>query len=359
VRGNVFDIQTYALYDGPGIRTAVYLKGCPLRCWWCHNPESQRREPEMAHWQERCTGCGACIEACPHDALSLDARGLSTIGASSRPRRGHRGLKPAVRVSGKPAAGGLGADRLAASPPGLAEGPPDRGLPARGVARDHALCTTCGACAAACPNEAQELIGYEITVDALVEQVARDRDFFHDSGGGVTFTGGEPTLQGEFLLAALGACREAGIHTAVETCGAFPGALVDPLADAADLFLFDLKHADGSRHREATGAGNERIVENFTALLERVGARRVIPRIPLIPGFNTDAADIAGLHALLEARGYTGEVQLMPYHGMARGKYERLGRGDEVVDPGRIDDGSRERIERGFAGDGLQTVWGG
>ena len=337
MRGTVFDIQTYALYDGPGIRTAVYLKGCPLKCAWCHNPESQARDPEMAWWAERCVGCGACVKACPHGAL---------------------GLEPAHRVRRSGARSPSTKDRAARSPMARVGTPERRPRRAGSPVRDQERCVACGACVKACPGEAQERIGYEIGVDALVERVARDRDFFEDSGGGVTFTGGEPTLQDEFLLAALEAFRGIGIHTALETCGAFAGQLVGPLVDAVDLFLFDLKHADEARHREGTGAGNSRIVENFAALVKRVGAERVVPRVPVVPGFNADDEAIQGLRALLEASGFHGEVQLMPYHGMARGKYERLGR-DGAGDAEPLGDDDRRRIEDDLAGDGLQVVWGG
>ena len=302
MRGTIFDVQTYALYDGPGIRTAVYLKGCPLRCAWCHNPESQTRAPELAVWPERCQGCGACVDACGHGAVR--------------------------RVAGA-------------------------------VCWDPTRCTACGACVAACPHEAREILGHEITVDALVAQVTRDRDFFADSGGGVTFTGGEPTAQSDFLLAALGACRDAVLHTAVETCGVFPSALVPALAAATDLFLFDLKHADPAAHRAATGASNDAILDNLGALLNAVGPERLRPRIPLVPGVNTAVDALAALAEALRSRGYDGPIDLMPYHGLARGKYERLGRGAEFRDPGRLDDVDRAQITELFSGEGLSPVWGG
>jgi pyruvate formate lyase activating enzyme len=246
----------------------VFLKGCPLRCFWCHNPESQTPEPEVRFRAARCDGCGACVEVCDQRAVRLHAGTLLW---------------------------------------------------------DVASCDGCGRCVDACAEGAFVRVGEQLSVEQVVEQVATDREFFVTSEGGVTVSGGEPAAQPEYLLALLRALRSEGFHTTLETCGQFPRELLALLCEEVDLFLFDLKHVDNAKHRDATGFGNRAILANFSAL---VAADRacVIPRIPLIPGFNTDPDDVDAIIEFLAGVGYTGEVHLMPYHGWAKAKYESLGR---------------------------------
>jgi len=277
--GVIFDIQNYAIYDGPGIRTCVYFKGCPLSCYWCHNPESQKSKPEMAYWEERCARCGACVDACSREALRLD------------------GEK---------------------------------------IIRDTEVCIACGDCAEACPNDAMEKIGFEITADRIIEKVVRDKAFYENSGGGVTVSGGEPTFQKDFLFELLGSLKDSGIHTAIETCGYFSENLIEPLTERTDLFLYDLKHIDPEPHRETTGVSNDGILKNFSKILAKAGVDRIIPRIPLIPGFNTDAESIEKFVSFLQNAGYTGSVHLMPYHGWAKEKYKRIGRDGSFREPGKV-----------------------
>jgi pyruvate formate lyase activating enzyme len=279
MNGIVFDIQHYAIYDGPGIRTTVFLKGCLLRCVWCQNPESQRRTPDVSYFRERCADCGACVEVCPGDALELTEEG---------------------------------------------------------VHREAELCKVCGSCIQACPNQARDLIGRRLTVPEIVEVVSRDKPFYDNSGGGVTISGGEPTFQPDFLLALLRALRKEGVHTAVETCGFFREQVLEPLIDLVDLFLYDLKHMDPAVHKQFTAVSNELILSNFTEILSRVGSDRIVPRVPIIPGFNSDPESFDALTEFLRSVGYSGPVHLMPYNKLAKTKYEKVGMGTAYRDMGDL-----------------------
>lgn len=265
--GLVFNLQRFSLHDGPGIRTTVFLKGCALSCSWCHNPESQATEPEVMVLEDRCIRCGVCVEACPAE----------------------------VPVPG----GGRGAEEVA-------------------------LCSVCGACVEVCPSGARRIAGRETDVDSLLAELERDRVFFDQSGGGVTFSGGEPLHQADFLRRALATCRREGLHTAVDTCGlAAPDELM-AVAELTDIFLYDVKLIDDGRHREHTGAGNARILANLRKLVE--ARRRVWLRVPVIPGVNDDRDNLDGIAALAASLPAIERICLLPYHRTGERKLERLGR---------------------------------
>jgi pyruvate formate lyase activating enzyme len=265
VTGRVFNIQRCSVHDGPGIRTTVFLKGCPLSCSWCHNPEGIDDAPILMISAERCLSCGACSEACPVEK---------------------GGAAPAGR------------------------------------AWDRSTCTRCGSCVDACPADARELAGRDYEIDELVDVIERDRVFFDASGGGVTFSGGEPLAQSEFLIKCLGECQRRGLHSTVDTCGLAPRETLLEVARHCDLVLYDLKHMDPSRHRSETGSDNRLILENLEALSE--SDVDVWIRLPLIPGFNEDAENIEATGSFLERLARRHRVFVLPYHDIASGKRSRM-----------------------------------
>ncbi|MBN1880795.1 MAG: glycyl-radical enzyme activating protein [Deltaproteobacteria bacterium] len=297
--GIVFDIAHYSIYDGPGIRTTVFFKGCPLRCAWCHNPESWKKKPEIGYLPSVCTGCGTCRDVCPAGAVAV--------------------------VDGA-------------------------------LFRDSSTCRVCGRCVDACPSGALEVIGGSLSTDDVLREVLVDLPFYEDSGGGVTVSGGEATMQPIFLVEVLTALKHHGIHTALETCGFFDASLVRPLDELVDLFLFDIKSLDTSRHREMTGVGIEKIIDNFTSILTLSGSSRIIPRIPIIPGFNADDDSIHSNARFLSSVEYTGPVHCMPYNTMAKSKYEKVGRADLYRDMGILSEDRLERISRIFTDAGFVVV---
>ncbi len=264
-RGIVFDIKRFALNDGPGLRTTVFLKGCPLACSWCHNPESREFKPVLLFRPDRCIGCLCCLEACPEGAISAG--------------------------KGRPVT-------------------------------DITLCSTRGKCVEACPSEAREIVGREYTVSEIMEEVVRDRIFFEESGGGVTFSGGEPLAQPEFLAALLGACRDQGIHSVLDTSGYAENRLFLETASLADLVLFDLKAMDPETHLQLTGVYNKEILENIMQLSGR--GTDILVRIPLIPGLNDDELNIRRTGLFVRALASAVEVELLPFHPAAREKHLRF-----------------------------------
>jgi pyruvate formate lyase activating enzyme len=276
--GLISNVQRFSVHDGPGIRTTVFLKGCPLRCAWCHNPETIAAQPEILLVESRCIRCGACVVVCPNH---------QPVGEfpDAVPGRAETGRDPAAA---------------------------------------RAACLVCGACVEACPVAAREVVGREVSVAALLEEVRADEVFFATSGGGVTFSGGEPLAQFAFLRAALAACREAGLRTAVDTCGFAPREQVAEMAALTDLVLYDVKSLDPDRHRAFCGVSNERILENLRWLGTHHEA--VWLRVPLIPGFNDAPAELRALAELAARLPGVRQVNLLPYHAIGAQKATRVGR---------------------------------
>jgi len=259
----IFDIQRFSIHDGPGIRTTIFFKGCPLRCRWCQNPESHKPEKEIAFYKERCMGCFACKEVCPNDAINESENG---------------------RI-------------------------------------DYPRCNDCGICVSECPNNALRMVGMEWDAASLLVEIVKDKDFFVDSGGGITLSGGEPFLQIGFLKEFFPLVKNEQIHVNMETCGMFRWPEIEAILPYLDLIYFDLKMIDSEKHKTYTGRDNRVIIENFVQMVKT--SPHLQPRMPVIPTINDDPENILNTARLLNQNNIKS-IHLLTYHNLGEAKLGRI-----------------------------------
>lgn len=270
--GIIYDIRRTPSPDGPGLRTTICFKGCPLDCWWCHTPESQSPMPEIRLWDERCVRCGRCVPNCPLEAITPEEQEVIT---------------------------------------------------------DREICTVCGTCVGNCQSAAREIVGERVTAEEILAQIKPDQYAYAQPGGGITFSGGEPLMQRTFLLAVLQGCKVMGLHTAVNTCGYAPWEAFESILPYVDQFLFELKMVDEERHIQFTGVSNKLILQNLRALSDL--GRSIILRAPIISGINDDPSSFNDLCSLVTTLNLQ-RIDLVPYQPASEEQYQSIARSDRLPD---------------------------
>ncbi len=266
IKGTIFDIKRFAIHDGPGIRTTIFFKGCPLKCWWCHNPEGMSSEQNLMFFDFKCIKCKTCVNVCPLNAITFE-NNIHNI--------------------------------------------------------NRKICDVCGDCAKYCPTEALKIIGQEITTEELIKEIEKDILYFDNSNGGVTFSGGEPFLQHEFLKATLKECKKRDIHTAVDTSGYVKEEIFNSTIEYIDLFLYDIKLADDKEHVKYTGVPNNLIKKNLQTLVEMGRSEDVLLRFPIIPGITDTQENVDKLVEFVSTLKGINEITLLPFHDVSE-KFKRL-----------------------------------
>lgn len=301
-RGVIFNVQHYSIHDGPGIRTTVFLKGCPLRCLWCQNPEAQAVRPELFFNRDRCQGCGKCVEVCPEHAIEI-------VDGKSHTNRNR--------------------------------------------------CKASGECAQVCPNDARNIMGKFVTAGEVFKQVAADAIFYQRSGGGVTLSGGEPLTQPQFAISLLKLCREAAMHTTMDTCGYASWDLARRVFEFVDLVLYDFKHMDSNAHKKLTGVSNELILDNAIKIRHELSIP-MLARVPIAPGLNDSVENIQATAKFIATElGDSVKVHLLPYHRLGEAKYERLEKSSQSISIEPPSDERMMELENIFESFGLTTIVGG
>lgn len=296
--GTVFDIQRFSLHDGPGIRTIVFLKGCPLSCKWCSNPESQNMKPVIMYKKNECLHCGRCINACSRKAISFENKTFI----------------------------------------------------------DRSICTGCGECANACPAGALVVKGKTMTVQQLIRELKKDATTYRRSGGGITLSGGEPLVQYEFAAELLRACKAQGWDTAIETTGAGITEAVEKVMPYVDTVLLDIKHLDTEKHKKFTGIGNEQILKN-AARISQISS--TVVRVPVIPGFNYSEEEIRAITEFAKMLRGVRTIHLLPYHTFGENKYDLLGRDYALADIKPLKPEELEHLKTMVEREGFQCIIGG
>lgn len=299
-KGLVSDIQKFSIHDGPGIRTVVFLKGCPLKCLWCSNPETQKKEPEIMFSKELCLKCQRCVDICDINAIRKN---------------------------------NFSAERI-----------------------DRDLCIGCGKCVEVCPSRALNLRGKWMTVDEVILEVEKDIQFYRSSGGGITVSGGEPFSQIRFLEKLLKECKKRNIHTAIETTGFSKWEEIDRVLDYVDLFLYDIKIINTGEHFSATAVSNEIIIDNLEKLVKR--KMNVIIRMPLIPKLTAQKENVTEIAELAKKLGIS-EMHILPYHNFGERKYKKLGKEYLLHDLEILKEDQVEEFRSLIIGYGLEVSVGG
>jgi pyruvate formate lyase activating enzyme len=267
ITGTIFNIQRYSIHDGPGIRTTVFIKGCPLRCFWCQNPESQKEEPEIFLKKEMCTVCGLCVDVCPKKAISLSSES-SLI--------------------------------------------------------DRRICIGCGKCAEICPNEARKLIGRHVTVNDVIYELLKDMKFYKKSGGGVTISGGDPIDQPNFVIGLLKGCKEEGLHTAIQTSGFTSWEIMSNILEYTDFVMYDIKCIGEKKHYLGTKTSNRIILENAKKIYK--SKKEMLIRVPLVPGYNDTIQEIRAIEKFVVSELKGTRIELLAYNKLGESKYKYLDR---------------------------------
>lgn len=298
MEGTVFDIQRFSIHDGPGIRTIVFLKGCPLSCLWCSNPESQKIKPVIMYQSKNCIHCGRCISACKKGAISINNKSYI----------------------------------------------------------DREICNACGECANVCPTSALVIKGKKMTVEQLIKELKKDAINYRRSGGGITLSGGEPLVQSDFTRELLKACKAQGWHTAIETTGYTNSETIEEVFPYIDLVLMDIKSTNLELHKEYTGVSNEIILKNAKRISE---ITKMVVRVPLISEFNSREEDILEICKFIKTLKNTDEVHLLPYHTYGENKYELLGRDYLMKNSRSLNSDEIEDLKKVVENQGIKCIIGG